>query len=148
MRAMILLILLIACTPKPTDTGAAGPDSGETGGTGSTGETAESADSEESDEPVDSVEQYCDEAPTVTYESWGRGFLTESCNGCHASSAPDRHGAPEDVHFDTVDEVWTWSNVILSVATGDAPTMPPRGGVSDDDRTRLSWWLVCAEWGT
>jgi len=31
------------------------------------------------------------------------------------------------------------------VATGDAPTMPPRGGLSPLDRERLEIWLVCGE---
>ena len=37
------------------------------------------------------------------------------------------------------------ADAILSSATGDAPRMPPRGGVSDDDREKLDIWLQCWE---
>ena len=150
MITMSSLLLLLACTEKPLDSGS----TGETGASGV--ETADSTPTEDSTqdstqetaESADTAVDACEGVPTVTYQSFGRGFLVENCDGCHASTTTDRHDAPENVTFDSVDEVWTWSNVILSVATGDAPTMPPRGGVSDDDRTRLTWWLTCAEWGT
>lgn len=143
---MYPLLLLLACTPKPSDTGTPAP--GDDSGAPDTAETAETAETGETEETADTAVDPCEGVPVVTYESFGRGFLTENCNGCHAATAPDRHDAPENVTFDTVDEVWTWANVILSVATGDAPTMPPRGGASEDDRTRLQWWLECAEEGT
>ena len=42
----------------------------------------------------------CAEAPVVTWETFGEGFLRENCQGCHASSVVDRAGAPVDVTFD------------------------------------------------
>ena len=74
--------------------------------------------------------------------------MRENCQGCHASTATERYGAPDTVTFDTVEEAWIWASSILDVATGDSPTMPPAGGVEDDDRTRLRWWLACGERGT
>lgn len=144
MFAMISL-LLIACTSKAVDSGPAAET-----GVADTAPTDDSAPDSASDssETADTAVDPCEGVPTVTWQSFGRGFFFENCNGCHASTTADRHDAPEDVTFDTVDEVWIWSNVILSVATGDEPSMPPRGGVSDDDRTRLSWWLTCGEWGS
>ncbi|MCB9797724.1 MAG: hypothetical protein H6741_33960 [Alphaproteobacteria bacterium] len=47
-----------------------------------------------------------------------------------------------------MEEVWAWQERILARAAADAPTMPPAGGTSEDDRTRLRWWLECAEPGT
>lgn len=142
---MLALLALSACArPDPTppvetpvdDSGAdsaadSGGDSGETG-----------ADS------GDSGDDFCDGAPTLAYSNFGEGFLRENCQGCHASTAPDRHGAPEEATFDTVEEAWVWADRILARSTGDSPTMPPRGGVPEDDRTRLEWWLRCGTPGT
>jgi uncharacterized membrane protein len=85
----------------------------------------------------------CDDAPAATWDSFGRGFLTQHCDVCHAATSPDRHDAPADVSFDTEDDVRTWRDEILVRATGDAPTMPPTGGVSEDDRFLLESWLTC-----
>jgi uncharacterized membrane protein len=90
----------------------------------------------------------CDDAAVVTWNNFGEAFILHNCQACHASTTADRYGAPESVTFDTKSEVWAQAASILSVATGDAPSMPPRGGVSDDDRQRLVWWLTCAEPGT
>ena len=40
------------------------------------------------------VADACADAPVVTYETFGAGFLLENCQSCHASTAPDRKGAP------------------------------------------------------
>lgn len=99
------------------------------------------------DSAADSADA-CADAPALTWESFGQGFLTQQCQTCHASTAPDRHGAPADVHFDTVDDAWHFSAAILGTAAGDTPTMPPEGGPSADDRQRLEWWLRCGVEGT
>jgi hypothetical protein len=51
------------------------------------------------------------------------------------------------VFFDTVEDAWEWSDRILDRATGESPTMPPLGGVSEDERQKLAWWLLCGEEG-
>lgn len=91
---------------------------------------------------------FCATAPVVTYESFGSGFLTENCQTCHASTAPDRHEAPEEVSFDDVTQAWTWADRILARSGGDSPTMPPMGGTTEDDRYLLEVWLSCAPEGT
>ncbi len=91
---------------------------------------------------------FCSGAPALTWENFGEGFLLAQCNGCHTRTSPDRHGAPEEVVFDTPSEAWALAERILAVATGDKPTMPPNGGASEDDRTRLQWWLMCGVPGT
>jgi len=102
--------------------------------------------------PVDSgvsdTGDVCTDAPTLSYYNFGDGFLTENCQGCHASTAEYRYGAPESVTFDTIDQAWAFSIRILALAAGDDATMPPAGGVHSDDRMRLVWWLQCAEEGT
>ena len=92
----------------------------------------------------------CAGAPIVTWDNFGAGFLNENCDSCHSSTVTGaaRHEAPEKVRFDTKDEVWSWAIEILARATGDDPAMPPEGGPSDDDRTRLYWWLGCGQKGT
>ena len=82
----------------------------------------------------------CD--PSVTYESFGRGFVTQHCQTCHASTSPDRRGAPRDVVFDTEDDVWANADAIRvrAIEQGD---MPPQGGVSADDLALLDRWLSC-----
>jgi uncharacterized membrane protein len=85
----------------------------------------------------------CADAPTVTWESFGAGFVKESCQPCHATTAPDRHDAPEVVAFDAEEDVWRWAPQVLHAVAGEPPTMPPQGGVSDDDRYLLEVWLTC-----
>ena len=85
----------------------------------------------------------CKEAPLVTYETFGRGFLTQHCQPCHSSESIDRNEAPDDVTFDTIDDVAFWQYDIVDLATGGNPQMPPQGGVSDDDRVLLAIWLEC-----
>lgn len=143
--ASSLLLALVACSDgsdsnAPTDGGAADggmPDGGSAdGGTPDGGSpTTDSADP-------------CADVPLVNYNTFGAGFMTANCQGCHATNAPDRYGAPESVVFDTVEQVWAWSVRILELVPGDEERMPPAGGITEDDATRLRWWLECAEPGT
>jgi len=86
---------------------------------------------------------WCEVAPVVTWDNFGQGFLVENCQPCHASASLARHDAPEDVVFDTVDDVIARRERILIKATGDEPEMPPAGGVSVEDRALLEVWLRC-----
>ncbi|MFT4976966.1 MAG: putative membrane protein [Myxococcota bacterium] len=88
---------------------------------------------------------FCDDAPVVTYANFGDGFMTENCQTCHASETPDRNGAPESVIFDTLDDILDQSDRILDRAAAEEATMPPAGGVSEDDRYLLDVWLTCWE---
>lgn len=86
----------------------------------------------------------CDTSePRQTWETFGAGFMTAQCQPCHASTAPDRFGAPEDVVFDTEDDAWIWADRVLARATGEEPDMPPAGGPTPIDRERLVQWLTC-----
>jgi uncharacterized membrane protein len=86
-----------------------------------------------------------EDVPELDWEGFGHGFVTTYCQGCHASSAMDRHGAPEHVVFDTEADVMVWSARVLATAGGDVPTMPPGGGPDEEDRELLEVWLGCAE---
>ncbi len=109
-------------------------------------ETAVTAEAPSS--PTDTADGVCAGAPQVTWNSFGAGFILESCQGCHATTAPERYGAPEGVVFDTVEHCWDQADRILARAAGVSPTMPPQGGTTEDDRTLLTWWLTCATPGT
>mgnify|MGYP005743601673 CR=1 FL=1 len=132
---MLLLALLAGCSGDKADSAASDTSPPDTTPVEETGETA-----------VDTG--FCAGVPLVNYYNFGEGFMTENCQGCHASTAADRYDAPEHVTFDTVEQVWGWSERILSRSAGDDASMPPAGGVSEDDRTKLEWWLLCAEEGT
>ncbi len=119
MRPALLLAALAACG---ADKGEAGVDSGDTG-----------------------TPAWCDDAPVLTWANFGEGFVTESCQSCHASTTLDRRGAPADVVFDDRETTLALGDRVLARATGDRPTMPPQGGVTDDDRERLAIWLTCWE---
>lgn len=107
------------------------------------------ADSSEASDTSDTASgDLCDAAPIVNYNNFGQGFMTENCQSCHASTTLNRYGAPEEVTFDTVEQVWSFSNRILERAAVDDPSMPPRGGTSADDHLRLRYWLLCQPSGT
>ncbi len=91
------------------------------------------------------VDPLCEDAPTVTWETFGQGLLVEDCQPCHASTAPDRHGAPDEVIFDTHADAIRWRDDILRVATGDTPSMPPALDLGEASRVRLALWLTCYE---
>lgn len=81
----------------------------------------------------------------LTYESFGAPFIANWCRGCHSAGLPSdmRQDAPAASNFDTLAEVHTWSDGIVSLAGSDPATMPPAGGPSDDERTLLVEWMTC-----
>lgn len=83
----------------------------------------------------------CEDAPVVAWENFGDGFVRGHCQGCHASTAPDRHGAPHDVTFDAEADVRRRADDVLALVESGA--MPPGGGVTDDDLALLRVWLGC-----
>ena len=72
-------------------------------------------------------------------------IVKERCQPCHASTSPNRYGAPEDVFFDTHEDVMERKDQILEQATGEDPYMPPQGGVTENDLFLLETWLTCWE---
>jgi uncharacterized membrane protein len=94
-----------------------------------------------------SGDDVCQDTAVLTWDNFGEGFLVTNCQGCHASTAADRHDAPADVTFDTRDEALARADRILARTTSDPPTMPPGGGVSDEDRHKVTVWLTCFETG-
>ena len=96
------------------------------------------------EEDLQSAEELCgEEVPSITWETFGKGFMTTHCQGCHASEAPNRKGAPPEVSFDDEADTLEQSIAILNATTSESPTMPPNGGPSEEDRQRLVLWLTC-----
>ena len=89
----------------------------------------------ESDTAID-----CSTAPT--YSAWTKGFLSSKCQACHAQTAPDRYGAPDAIFFDSY-EATVERIELLRSSVLDRETMPPAGGVTDDEKFLLQRWLDC-----
>ena len=82
-------------------------------------------------------------ACAVSYANFGQAFMVTNCQPCHASETVDRFDAPQDVVFDTEEDVAAWATRILARSVGPEPTMPPAGGVAESDRALLEEWLTC-----
>lgn len=89
----------------------------------------------------------CETAPLVNWANFGNAFMIQNCNGCHASTTPERYGAPPLATFDTPEEVWMQKASVLYAAGGEAPRMPPSGGTTDVQRLKLAIWLECGTFG-
>lgn len=83
----------------------------------------------------------CDQ-PTVTWQSFGQSFLITHCQGCHASTSPQRYGAPEGISFDTREQAAALQSSIERTVL-EQVSMPPAGGLNDDERALLEQWLAC-----
>lgn len=89
-------------------------------------------------------EATCDEdGPVVAWENFGDGFFTGYCQGCHASTSTDRFGAPASITFDDEAQVLALRDEVAREVL-DEGSMPPGGGVPDDDLDALRRYLDCA----
>lgn len=97
------------------------------------------------DAPVPIEDYPCPPQGTkLTYESFGRAFMSTHCNNCHNASEGNRSGAPESFRFDTLDDVRTHKTRIFVRAATTNTTMPP--GPEDPpeaEREQLAEWLAC-----
>lgn len=81
---------------------------------------------------------------TLTYANFGADFLGRYCQSCHAASALERHGAPGEFIFDTVEQVRRHRARIFARSAATNDSMPP--GPDDPplaERERLAEWLAC-----
>lgn len=81
---------------------------------------------------------------TLSYETFGKGFMDQHCQGCHGVPSKDRKGAPSGYDFSSVDDVRRFRSRIFSRAAADNTTMPP--GPDDpprEEREKLAEWLAC-----
>ena len=84
----------------------------------------------------------CEPTLAVTWDNFGHSFVLTHCQGCHASAATDRFGAPESVSFDDEAETLAQAQAIWD-AVLTRGSMPPAGGLTDDERTLVEQWLLC-----
>lgn len=82
----------------------------------------------------------CDNPPS--YEEWTEGFLKGKCQPCHAANSPNRYGAPENIFFDSEEASLYWISSIERT-TLERETMPPSGGVTEDEKELLRRWIDC-----
>lgn len=81
---------------------------------------------------------------TLTYETFGRGFMEAHCQTCHGKPTRDRRGAPSGYDFGSVEDVRELKDRIFARAAADNTTMPP--GPDDPpeaEREKLAEWLAC-----
>lgn len=88
----------------------------------------------------------CERTPALSYDNFGHSLMDQQCAGCHSSLMPEgqRGGAPLGVDLDTYAGVLQWVERVEVRATGPEPTMPPGGGLSDEESAHLVEWLDCA----
>lgn len=85
----------------------------------------------------------CDEVPPVTWENWTHSLMLTHCQGCHASTASNRYGAPINIQFDTeADSIDLADRIYIRVI--QTKDMPPAGGILEDDLYLLDVWLRCS----
>jgi uncharacterized membrane protein len=85
----------------------------------------------------------CSEADrAVDWESFGVGFFSGYCRGCHSAGVDNRYGAPAAVDFDSLDQVRTHASAVRATVLEDA-TMPVGGGVDEEDLLLLDRFLAC-----
>ncbi len=81
---------------------------------------------------------------TLTYDNFGAAFLDANCNSCHSAPVGYRHGAPDTIRFDTLDEVHELAARIFVRAAGPNTSMPPGPTPPPlDARDQLAEWLGC-----
>ena len=92
----------------------------------------------------------CPPGSTLTYESFGAPFMDTYCTRCHARDVvgADRHGAPDDHNFDTLDGILEAAEHIDAYAAAGPDAintlMPPGGETpSEEERRQLGEWLAC-----
>ena len=82
---------------------------------------------------------HCEEP---SYQEWTEGFLMGKCQSCHAVHSPNRYGAPENVFFDSEEASIYWLSSIERTVL-NAETMPPSGGVTEEEKELLRRWIEC-----
>lgn len=89
----------------------------------------------------------CDRDPPLTYETFGEGFVSKHCTGCHGSLVrdADRNGATQGVDLDTYGNVLVFAERFEArVLDPEVPEMPPGGGPTEEELRMLQEWLTCS----
>lgn len=92
--------------------------------------------------PPPNNDETCGEQ-NVTWDTFADGFFTSRCQACHAKETLNRRGAPDDVSFNEESDALALADRVRARVI-EEPSMPPGGGISDDERALLAAWLDCA----
>jgi uncharacterized membrane protein len=84
----------------------------------------------------------CADAPSVTWDGWGEGFVTTWCQACHSATTEERNDSPLGVDFDTEADLRFWADSVRRTVLEDG-TMPVGGGVSEETAVLLETLLDC-----
>ncbi|AKT37896.1 c-type cytochrome [Chondromyces crocatus] len=106
---------------------------------------------EEQPPPVFSSGSTCPPDSTLTWESFGQGFMETYCMSCHSSSLSGsaRKGAPVEHDYDTLEASREAGAEHIDRTTAAGPArvnrrMPPvYPEPSEDERRMLGEWLAC-----
>ncbi len=90
------------------------------------------------------ISQACEDS-AISWQTFADGYVRNWCRGCHSAelAGDGRHGAPVGVNFNERGDMTKHYEHIKARATGDAPTMPPAGGPSEEERALFAAWLEC-----
>ena len=79
------------------------------------------------------------------YNNVGAPFMRTWCTSCHHGDLPEgeRADAPSTINLDTYSDVITHLERISARSLSDPPTMPPAGGVPEEELQRLREWIIC-----
>jgi hypothetical protein len=96
------------------------------------------------------TQSVCPSTQTLSYENFGKGFMTSYCLRCHSESVTGaaRGGAPSDHNFDELLVIRGLAAHIDQYAgagpAGVNTVMPPSDPrPTEDDRRKLGEWLAC-----
>ena len=112
---------------------------------------AGSAEHHGSEGSESSTDADCPDGSTLTYDSFGKGFMDKYCVTCHSSSLvgeAERKGAPEGHDFDRLEGILPAAEHIDQYAAigpaAENRRMPPVDPKpTDEERTELGRWLAC-----
>lgn len=93
---------------------------------------------------TDSKSPTCMNDSLLTWNNWGEGFFQTWCQSCHSRNTPQRNGAPENLNFDTLDDVIKWqSSIFDSVIASER--MPKGGGIPAGVQQQLIEYMDCLQ---
>ncbi len=86
----------------------------------------------------------CLRSPPLDYDNFGDGMIGRQCRPCHSALVREaqRGGAPLGIDLDSELDVFTWADRI-QVRSVELKTMPPAGGMLEEERDLLQEWLRC-----
>jgi len=93
------------------------------------------------DDPIQRPGEVPDFMGTVTFDVDIAPVLEDRCLRCHSieSQGAGRNGAPINVNFDTFQDAVMWSDLMNQrIQSG---TMPPDGGIPNEERALFQQWI-------